>query len=77
MQVKRTDELSRKMRFFTDQVEKSGVITGARSGSVDPLNMDELEVCLNLICYPVSFTWCRLLCKTLHMQDSPQSNMKI
>lgn len=48
LQVKRTDELSRKMRFFTDQVEKSGVITGARSGSVDPLNMDELEVCFKL-----------------------------
>ena len=44
LQVKRTDELSRKMRFFTDQVEKSGVIPGARSGAVDPLNMDELEV---------------------------------
>lgn len=44
LQVKRTDELSRKMRFFTDQVEKAGAITGGRSGAADPLNMDELEV---------------------------------
>lgn len=47
--MKRTDELSRKMRFFTDQVEKSGVIPGARSGAVDTLNMDELEVCAIVI----------------------------
>lgn len=46
LQVKRTDELSRKMRFFTDQVEKSGVIPGGRGGAVDTLNMDELEVWL-------------------------------
>ena len=43
-QVKRTDELSRKMRFFTDQVEKSGVITGARTGVTENLKLDELEV---------------------------------
>ena len=48
VQVKRTDELSRKMRFFTDQVEKSGVIPGARSGAIDALNMDELEVSLDM-----------------------------
>jgi len=44
LQVKRTDELSRKMRFFTDQVEKSGVITGARTGATENLKLDELEV---------------------------------
>lgn len=42
MQVKRTDELSRKLRFFTDQVEKAGLLTGASSS--DSLDLDGLEV---------------------------------
>lgn len=32
------------MRFFTDQVEKSDVVVGPRTGMSDTLNMDELEV---------------------------------
>ena len=56
--MKRTDELSRKMRFFTDQVEKSGAIPGARSGAVDTLNMDELEVSTTLVLHLKSCVTC-------------------
>ena len=44
MQVKRTDEMARKLRFFTDQVEKGGLITGSRASAADVLGLDELEV---------------------------------
>ena len=32
------------MRFFTDQVEKSGLITGSRLAASEVLELDELEV---------------------------------
>jgi hypothetical protein len=56
-QVKRTDELSRKMRFFTDQVEKSEVITGARTGATENLKLDELEVGLTTPLCILGETW--------------------
>ena len=46
LQVKRCDELARKLRFFTDQVDKSGLITGLRTSTADTLELDELEVIL-------------------------------
>ncbi|CAG9463900.1 unnamed protein product [Pedinophyceae sp. YPF-701] len=45
-QVKRCDEMARKLRFFTDQVEKAGLFTGSRL-DIDlssARGMDELEV---------------------------------
>ena len=65
LQVKRLDELARKMRFFHDQVEKSSVIVGPRTGtSSDALELDELEVihgsqiCQQFLYFPATFIWC-------------------
>lgn len=43
-QVKRTDELARKLRFFTDQVEKAALITGSRTSATESLDLDGMEV---------------------------------
>ncbi|GMH36133.1 hypothetical protein BSKO_04001 [Bryopsis sp. KO-2023] len=41
-EVKRCDEMARKLRFFKEQVEKAKLPTGAR-GSVKDLSLDDLE----------------------------------
>lgn len=41
-EVKRCDEMARKLRFFTEQVEKAKLPTGGR-GTVNALSLDELE----------------------------------
>ncbi|CAL8472142.1 g11684 [Coccomyxa elongata] len=43
-QVKRCDDMARKLRFFTDQVDKSGLISGTRLGAEREFDFDELEV---------------------------------
>jgi V-type H+-transporting ATPase subunit a len=44
-QVKRCDELARKLRFFKDQVEKSGVtITAPITDEEKLVQFDEVEV---------------------------------
>mmetsp|Transcript_11003 Transcript_11003/g.32964 ORF Transcript_11003/g.32964 Transcript_11003/m.32964 type:complete len:841 (-) Transcript_11003:131-2653(-) len=43
-QVKRTDEMARRMRFFTDQVKKEDLVVGSRLSGEQDLNFDELEV---------------------------------
>ncbi|KAL0048361.1 hypothetical protein WJX82_001585 [Trebouxia sp. C0006] len=45
-QVKRCDEMARKLRFFHDQVQKSELIVGARMGQ-DSWELDELEAKLD------------------------------
>jgi hypothetical protein len=45
------------MRFFTDQVEKSEVITGARTGATENLKLDELEVGLTTPLCILGETW--------------------
>eukprot|EP00882_Tetradesmus_deserticola_P023295 GHRQ01025348.1.p1 GENE.GHRQ01025348.1~~GHRQ01025348.1.p1 ORF type:complete len:108 (+),score=40.99 GHRQ01025348.1:254-577(+) len=43
-QVKRCDEMARKIRFFHEQVEKAGMTVGLRAVPDKGFNMDELEV---------------------------------
>ncbi|KAL3141717.1 hypothetical protein ABBQ32_004400 [Trebouxia sp. C0010 RCD-2024] len=45
-QVKRCDEMARKLRFFHDQVQKSELIVGVRMGA-DSWELDELEAKLD------------------------------
>ncbi|KAK9758322.1 hypothetical protein RND81_01G223000 [Saponaria officinalis] len=42
-QIKRCGEMARKIRFFKDQMTKSGILPSARFPMRDTLNMDELE----------------------------------
>lgn len=43
-QVKRCDEMARKVRFFTDQMEKAGIPVAVRAASLDRgYDLDELE----------------------------------
>lgn len=56
-QVKRCDELARKLRFFKDQVHKSGVTITAPITEEDKLiQFDELEVSciISSICLKIS-----------------------
>lgn len=46
-QVKRTDEMARRLRFLTDQVNKENLIVGSRTSADQDLNFDELEVRLD------------------------------
>ena len=45
MQVKRCDDMARKLRFLKDQVEKAALLTGSRLGVDRDYEFDELEVC--------------------------------
>ncbi|KAK9862645.1 hypothetical protein WJX84_005113 [Apatococcus fuscideae] len=46
-QVKRCDEMSRKLRFFTEQVSKTGMTTSLRLGSETAFEFDQLEARLD------------------------------
>ncbi|KAL5716857.1 V-type proton ATPase subunit a1 [Ranunculus cassubicifolius] len=43
-QVKRCGEMSRKLRFFKDQISKAGVVAFARPGMQPDIELEELEV---------------------------------
>ncbi|XP_042065021.1 V-type proton ATPase subunit a3-like isoform X1 [Salvia splendens] len=44
IQIKRSGEMARKLRFFRDQMSKAGLVTGARSQVEAIANLDDLEV---------------------------------
>lgn len=59
LQVKRTDELARKLRFFTDQVEKAALITGSRTSVTESLDLDQMEARPSTLAFkglPAGFT---------------------
>lgn len=46
LQVKRCDEMARRVRFFHEQVEKAGLLVKAKAMQEDKTyEFDELEVC--------------------------------
>ena len=60
-QVKRADELARKLRFFTSEVEKAGLPVGNRLDGSRELELDALEarVCVTA---RACVLWCVLCC---------------
>eukprot|EP00891_Asterochloris_glomerata_P009677 jgi/Astpho2/9677/Aster-03937 len=46
-QVKRCDEMARKMRFFHEQVDKAGLLTAMRNVANPPMELDALEARLD------------------------------
>ncbi|KAK1285428.1 Vacuolar proton ATPase a1 [Acorus calamus] len=46
-QVKRCGEMSRKLRFFKDQISKAGLLSSARPASQPDIELEELEVQLD------------------------------
>ncbi|KAL1563963.1 V-type proton ATPase subunit a3 [Salvia divinorum] len=44
IQIKRSGEMARKLRFFRDQMSKAGLVTGVRSQVEAIANLDDLEV---------------------------------
>lgn len=46
-QVKRCAEMSRKLRFFKDQIHKASLVSAIQAGMQPDIELEELEVCLN------------------------------
>ena len=47
MQIKRCGEMTRKLRFFKEQMTKAGLSPSVRSARSDDVDLDNLEVCWN------------------------------
>ena len=45
MQIKRTGEMARKLRFFKEQMSKAGIEISPMQSTETPLDFDDLEVC--------------------------------
>lgn len=52
-QVKRCDEMLRKLRFFNDQITKADIMVSPKAGIQRPYDLDELEVTINSL-WPIS-----------------------
>lgn len=44
MQIKRSGEMARKLRFFKEQMTKAGLSPSTRSARNDDVDLDNLEV---------------------------------
>ena len=45
VQIKRTGEMARKLRFFKEQMSKAGIQIAPMQSTETPLDFDDIEVC--------------------------------
>lgn len=73
-QVKRCGEMSRKLRFFKDQIHKAGLMSSARPPLQQDLDLQELEVHFLTVHLSTSCHSFLLLLVFEHLQEEKRTN---